>query len=244
MNLLEAYSKRLQIAEKVYANSHNGAKLDNMRKIATAKCLQNVDKFMNEAFDNSTGTQRSDMGMFKKFCLNLTNVALPNLIAHDLVIVSPMSSMSGFITYINYTIGSNKGQSKQGDVLNNPFYLGTRRDGEQISFDRDYTSSRVVETVTTGTSITLSWTPVMKGTFTYSDVQYDVKVTHADGTVTYKNLESDGVTVADVVEGDRVAYVYDNVVIPQNDLPIVNAQMESIALVAKARRVAVEKYAA
>ena len=54
---------------------------------------------MNEAFDNSVGTQRSDMGMFKKFSLNLTTVAIPNLIAFDLVLVSPMSSMSGYITY-------------------------------------------------------------------------------------------------------------------------------------------------
>ena len=45
------------------------------------------------------GTQRSDMGLFKKFCLNLITVALPNLIAPELVIVSPMSSMSGYVTY-------------------------------------------------------------------------------------------------------------------------------------------------
>ena len=95
-NLLEAYSKRIKIAESVYSKSHNGEKMDNTRKLCLAKCLQNVNAFINEAFEQSTGTQRSDMGMFKKFCLNLTNVALPNLIANDLVIVSPMSSMSGY----------------------------------------------------------------------------------------------------------------------------------------------------
>jgi len=56
-------------------------------------------KFMNEAFDNSVGTQRSDMGLFKKFSLNLTTVALPNLIAFDLVIVYPMTAMSGYVNY-------------------------------------------------------------------------------------------------------------------------------------------------
>lgn len=55
---------------------------------------------MNEAFDNSVGTQRSDMGLFKKFSLNLTTVALPNLIAFDLVIVYPMSAMSGYVNYL------------------------------------------------------------------------------------------------------------------------------------------------
>lgn len=51
--------------------------MDSHKKIAVAKCLQNVNSFLNEAFDASVGTQRSDMGLFKKFCLNLTTVALP-----------------------------------------------------------------------------------------------------------------------------------------------------------------------
>ena len=51
--------------------------------------MENTNRFMNEAFENSVGTQRSDMGAFKKFALNLTTVALPNLIANDLVIVHP-----------------------------------------------------------------------------------------------------------------------------------------------------------
>lgn len=99
-NLFEAYKKRLSVAESVYAKAHNGEKLDNRRKLCTAMCLNNVEKFMNEAFNNSIGTQRSDMGMFKKFSLNLINVATPNLISHDLVIVSPMSAMSGYINYM------------------------------------------------------------------------------------------------------------------------------------------------
>lgn len=37
----------------------------------------------------------------------------------------------------------------------------------------------------------------------------------------------------------RIRYAYDNVYIPQNDLPLVNAEMKQIPLVAKARRVAI-----
>ena len=37
----------------------------------------------------------------------------------------------------------------------------------------------------------------------------------------------------------KVRYVYDNVVIPQNDLPMIKAEMKNIALVAKARRIAI-----
>lgn len=63
MNLLETYKNRLTISESVYSKAHNGAKLDNNRKLVTAKCLQNVERFLNESFENSVGTQRSDMGI-------------------------------------------------------------------------------------------------------------------------------------------------------------------------------------
>ena len=232
---MEAYSKRIKIAESVYAKSHNGEQMDQNRKLCLAKCLQNVNSFINEAFEQSTGTQRSDMGLFKKFCLNLTNVALPNLIANDLVIVSPMSSMSGYITYINYVAGSNKGETSQGDLFNNPFKLG--------DVDPRYTSNAVVEKNDgdAAADVVLAWTPVVKESFEDPETgeKFDVRLVAEDGTVTFANLEDDGVTVADVPAGTKVAYRYDNVVIPQNDLPILNAKMESIPLIARARRIAV-----
>lgn len=230
--LFEAYSGRLNIADQKYAAAHNGQKMSSQKKLLVAACLRNVDKFMNEAFNNSVGTQRADLGLFKKFCMNLTNVAVPNLIASDLVLTYPMSSMTGYITYIKYTAGSNKGQTKQGDVFNDPFRLG--------KVDVNYTGAAVVDTVPTGvTELTPAWTPVVTGAFTGTDgtTKYDVKVIKADGTVSYANL-ADG-KVTGLAEGDRVAYFYDNVVIPQNDLPILNAELEGIALKAKARRIAI-----
>lgn len=89
MNLLETYSKRLKISESVYAKQHDGEMMDSNRKLIVAKVLANTNNYLNEAFDSSIGTQRSDLGLWKKFCLNLTTVALPNLIANDLVIVHP-----------------------------------------------------------------------------------------------------------------------------------------------------------
>lgn len=89
MNLFETYKNRLAISESVYGKTHSGATMDSARKMMIAKVLENTNNFLNEAFDSSIGTQRSDMGLFKKFCLNLTTVALPNLIANDLVIVHP-----------------------------------------------------------------------------------------------------------------------------------------------------------
>ena len=239
-SLLEAYSKRLAISESVYRRQHNGEKMDNNRKLTVAKVLSNTNNFLNEAFDNSTGTQRSDMGLYKKFCLNLTTVALPNLIANDLVIVHPMSSMSGFITYINYTAGSKKGDmtNDPADIFNNPFQLGDVKSAT-------YTSDRVVETVQSFTSETtkVAWYPVIAGSIRaldadgneVSDPEGTAWTAAPDGTITAGSYIS-GKSATDVA---KIAYEYDNVIIPQNDLPILNAKMESIPLLAKARRIAV-----
>ena len=216
--------------------------------------------FMNEAFENSVGTQRTDMGMFKKFALNLTTVALPNLIANDLVIVHPMSSMSGYVTYIEYQYASNKGQTRVGDLISNPWEFGSQTDADGNPIHTDFTGARVVENVTAAGDYTLAWDKAVKGAFTvitvggkvvefdpratYTDEEKatiatkDVKVVKASGDVQYVDLNASG-KVAGLAEGDRVAYVYDNVVIPQNDLPVIRAEMKSIALVAKARRIAI-----
>ncbi len=244
--LFEAYKNRLSVADTVYGKMHNGEKMNNNRKLVTAKCLENINKFMNEAFDQSVGTQRSDMGMFKKFAMNLTTVALPNLISHDLVIVHPMSSMSGYITYIEYQYATNKGQTKQGDLISNPFGFG--------NVDPDFTAARVVEAVeTASTKFTATWAPVFfSDKAEVADGNPEVVIKRASGAV--EIIKATGVAndtatktaeitfpTYELAEGDtaKVRYCYDNVVVPQNDLPMIKAEMKSIALVAKARRIAV-----
>ena len=60
--LLEKYSKKLKLAEAVYQKRHNGESMDAMKKSTVAKCLDNTNKFLNEACESSMGTQRSAMG--------------------------------------------------------------------------------------------------------------------------------------------------------------------------------------
>ena len=142
-----------------------------------------------------------------------------------------MSSMSGYITYIQYTAGTNKGQTHQGDVFNNPFKLG--------DVDVNYTSERIVETVTTNAEgkATLAWAPVINTETVHPEV-----VGVEGVTITVDDAKTGAITFvgSDVASTEfRVRYVYDNVVIPQNDLPILNAEIKSIPLVAKARRIAI-----
>ena len=169
--------------------------------------------------------------------------------------------MTGYITYVEYSAGLTKGETEQGDVFNNTFRLG--------KVDANYTSSRIVEPVITGTSVTLSWAPVVDAFTTITvkekEVEFDeratytedelktktvksLKITKANGDIVFanatKNTGGNGVvtyTVSDVAAGDKIAYVYDNVVVPQgaDKIPTIKAEMKSMSLLAKARRIAV-----
>lgn len=224
------------------------------------------------------------------------NVALPNLIAPEIVLTHPMSSMSGYINYLKFTAGVTKGNVQAGTVFNDPFRLG--------KVDPNYTSSRVNYdvTLTAGQTVfNMDWKPVITGTIDitvtdadgaakrYVDIAGGVlvevpaggKVSHrtvmvqpvdetASGIVGDTRLEgvesyvetvvtgADGAVVnaqagtvdyaagtitfaAEVAAGSTVAvaYTYNNVVIPQNDLPLLTAKMEAMPLIARARRIAI-----
>lgn len=231
-NLLEAYANRLTYADKIYAKNHQGERLTESKKILIAKCLENTQRFMNEAIDQShnggatQGGANGNMGLFTKFSLNLVNCAIPSLIAPDIVMTHPMSSMSGYVSYVKFCAGVDKGDIAEGDVFNDAFRLG--------KVDEKYTADRVVETVGADGKFTPAWTPIVKGAFGEGK---DVKVVKKAGGEEFKEFTGEEIT--GLVEGDRVAYVYDNVVIPQKNLPLLVAKMDAIPLIAKARRIAI-----
>lgn len=47
--LLEAYAKKLNIADQVYANTHEGRKMSYNTKVTTAVMLNNVNRCLTEA---------------------------------------------------------------------------------------------------------------------------------------------------------------------------------------------------
>lgn len=237
MKITEAYAKKLMISEKVYAAEHGDRKLSESKKIAIARVLANTSEYLNEAFENSVGTQLSNMRTFKKFCLDLTTVALPNLIANDLVIVYPMKSRTGFIQYLQFAAGSDKGGIEKetwddeagewkGTTFNDPFKLGKISD-ERVA----YTSAFVTEDVANGET-NLKWTPVR-----------EVKIMEggeSGTTVTLVDAEKGTIKVEGATGKVKVGYIYDNVKIPQKDLPTLSAHMVGIPLHAKARRIAIQ----
>ena len=232
MNIVEAFQNKLSISEKVYEKEHGGSPLSENKRIAIARVLANTSEYITEAFENSVGTQLSNMKTFKKFCLDLTTVALPSLIANDLVIVYPMKSRTGYIQYLKFTAGSNKGGVSQGDLFNDPFRLGDMSESRV-----NYTGSAITESVSVesseGVEVTLSWTPVVVDAFGAGKT---VKHIAADGTVTFLAVVGGKVVVPST---GKIAYVYDNVRIAQNDVPQLTASLEGIELAAKARRIGI-----
>ena len=221
MNIMEAFQKKLAVSEKVYEKEHGGRALSENKKIAIARVLANTSEYITEAFENSVGTQLSNMKTFKKFCVDLTTVALPSLISNDLVIVYPLKSRTGYIQYLKFSAGSNKGGVKQGDLFNDVFALGAMTDERM-----NYTGANIVESIgSEAVSFTPAWTPVIG----------KVEV-HKVADDTWEELPKENFVAGTY---DKARYVYDNVKIPQNDIPQYTAVMEGMELSAKARRIGI-----
>lgn len=250
-NLLESYKGRLAISEKYFAQQNAGARMSNQKKILTAACLDNTAKFINEAFANSVGTQRADLGKFKQFCMDITTLTMPNLVVNDIFMVKPMTSFSGYLTYMEFALGTEKGGAG-GEANADPFKnaMAAYRGGQDGAYtdpwnantitnspilglgpmteDRSrYTGAAVVETL--GSDKKASWTPVLKA--------WDMDVLDSAGNPTELTV-TDG-QIADGVEGHKVKYIYDNEYIPQEKLPTLVGHMAGINLTARARRIAV-----
>ena len=231
MNLLESYKNRLAVSESVYQKSHNGAKMSAQKKLMIATVLNNTSKFMNEAFNSGAATNiGAQLGDYKRFCLNISTVAMPNLILPELMLTQPMTSITGYITYLKYTAGVTKGGVTQGETVFNSVFRHGVMDEDRVN----YTSDRVVEPIADGQTSTI-WGPVnVEAGFKFLDdtnTEVEGGTLNADGTFT----APEGAT--------KIAYVYNNVVIPQtskpNSIPTLTASMDMIQLYAKARRIAV-----
>lgn len=246
-NLLETYSRQLKVAEAYVAKNFDGKQISANTQLTTAVLLDNTNRWITESM-NTQATQRSDLGDWKKFCLNLTNIAVPSLIANDLVIVHPMTSYSGSVAYLEYVSKTDKGDVKKGDVFNGVFGLGMHSEARTA-----FTSQVIVEEV--GSSGKVALTPVhfKEGEGKFYDTKtkgyYDAKITRLkeDGKTTevvYANVTGEGenATISGLKDKDKVAYFSEEFQmehVPAQDIPTIGPRMNRIALVAEPRRIAV-----
>jgi len=227
-NLLETYSRQLKVAEAYVAKNFDGKQISANTQLTTAVLLDNTNRWMTESM-NTQATERADLGDWKKFCLNLTNIAVPSLIANDLVIVHPMTSYSGSVAYLEYVSKTDKGDVKKGDLFNGVFGLGEHSEARTA-----FTSQVIVETV--GSDGKVALTPMATGKF---EGGKDAKVIKADGSVEYITAAE---LKAGVAAGSKVAYFSEEFQmehVPAQDIPTIGPVMRRIALVAEPRRIAV-----
>ena len=228
-NLLETYSRQLKVAEAYVAKNFDGKTISANTQLTTAVLLDNTNRYLTEAM-NTQATERADLGDWKKFCLNLTNIAVPSLIANDLVIVHPMTSFSGSIAYLRYVSKTDKGDIKKGFEFNGVFGLGETNEARTA-----FTSQVIIETAGSDGHVMLN--PMATGRF--GGEGKDAKVVKTDGTVEYISADA---LKAGVEAGAKVAYFSEEFQmehVPAQDIPTIGPKMERIALVAEPRRIAV-----
>ena len=233
VDLKETFKKRLTVSEAAYKANNNGAELSVNRKNIIARCLANTSTFLSEAYAPTSGTQMSNVGPYKKFALDITTVAMPNLIAHDLVLVKPLPSFTGVVFYYKFVAGVEKGGVEYERTFNDPWALG-KMDEARVN----YTSPVVIDSfVGDGTTVqfSLTWkhnliaseTPLVTVNGTEVAVaSFDA----ANGTITLAAAPAANAAI-------KVAYKYDMVTVPQGDIPTIKVISDSITLEAKPRRV-------
>ena len=230
-NLLETYSRQLKVAEAYIAKNFEGKTMSSNTALTTAVLLDNTNRWITESMDIGAlgnATNRGDVGAWKKFCLNLTNIAVPSLIANDLVIVHPMTSYSGSVAYLKYVALDEK-KIGGNTELNSVFGLG-KMDDMRMS----YTSQVIVETLDADGDGKVAFDgEVQENGFTYFE----------DGVKKTATYKVNGVYTNEAPKaGDRVAYKvadYQMEQVPATKIPTIGPKMEHIPLVAEPRRIAV-----
>lgn len=244
-NLLETYSRQLKVAEAYVAKNFDGKSMSSNTALTTAVLLDNTNRWITESLNSEIGaSNRGDLGAWKKFCLNLTNIAVPSLIANDLVIVHPMTSYSGSVAYLEYVSLTDKGDVAKGDMFNSVF-----GHGDMTASRMNFTAPIAVETVTKEEASS-TFTPAataLAGGFTYVDEGKEKTAKYritkkATGEVVYTD------NVAGLAAGDKVAYKVDDGEgnnrfqmdhVPAKEIPAIGPRMKHIPLVAEPRRIAV-----
>lgn len=215
---------------------------------------------------NSGVAQMSQVSSYKNFIIKIATLGIPALDVFDWVATEPMATASTQILFTKYVRMSDKGKSKKGDVISDPFgiYYRTNEAGQrEDATDAQYSSALTADAfadgaVTTAQNFQLRWTPVKAGTVivtaggvtasektgkaaetpvagfdvTYSENGVTVSVNRTSGAVQVTTAEA---SVAGSVI--TVAYEYDNVHLPANDIPTYGAVVEAIPMTAKPHKV-------
>jgi hypothetical protein len=173
------------------------------------------------------------------------------MVVNDIFMVKPMTSFSGYLTYMEFSLGTEKGgaggiaeadpfknamaayRGGQDGAYTDPWGANTITNspilglGKMTEGRARYTGAAVVETL--GSDAKASWTPVLKA--------WDMDALDSEGNPTELTIAAG--QISNGTAGHKVKYIYDNEYIPQEKLPTLVGHMAGINLTARARRIAV-----
>lgn len=216
---------------------------DEHERAVMAQLYENTYKWL-KGLDESTRTLQ--VGSFEKFVFPILRAVMANLVAADLVTVSPLDAPTGLVFYFDVTYGSNKGNIVRGtkmyDVRSGP------------SSNYHYTDEIVEEeSVGTGDGATanyagtLVYTPVRAGTVIITDGTQRatddgngnlVGNVNAGGTntVNYSTGAYDVTFAAAVANGTAVTTTYEYNSEANEGTPEIDLQLTSAPVTARTQK--------
>lgn len=260
----EQCKNKLHLAELFHKRTIS-QEVKNTAAVVLKNTINAYEAVSGLAGGNSGVAQMNPISSYKNYIIKLATLGIPALDVYDWVATEAMATANTQILFTKYVRMSNKGNSKQGDIVADPFgiYYGIDEDGNRIDkTDSQYQSAATVDAfvngnVTTAQNLKLRWTPVRKGTIklTIGEVVveeakavaatavsgFDATFTDADEKVTvsvnYRTGDIQVTTATASADNIIVNYEYDNVYLPADDIPTYGAVVEAIPLTAKPHKV-------
>lgn len=245
VSALEAMRSKVRAAELFHGKQFS-SEVKNTAAVVLKNTVSVLEGIEGNFGANSTVGNMNPVGSYKNFIIKVATLGIPALDVFDWVAVEAMATANSQVLFTRYVRLSNKGDSKQGDIVADPFgvyYRKTANDGRENAVDPNYNGQNTFDifeanasttniAITTGaTTLQLRWTPIYEvvgitknGKALEVTTDYSVDIT--TGVVTL-------VTAAAANDKFVVTYTWDNKYLPANDLPTFGAKVEAFPLVAK-----------
>ena len=247
----EEMKSKIRAAE-MFHGKHFASEVKNTAAVVlknTVSVLESIEGFGG----NSTVGNMNPVSSYKNFIIKVASLGIPALDVFDWVAVESMATANSQILFTRYTRLSNKGTSRQGDIVSDPFgaYYRELKDedgnviGRENAIDTNYNGElvaeeyKVVEADVSGKAIALKWTPVreivsvtLKGTALKPAA---APASPSTGEYAY-DAETKQLKFGDTIAADDIVvatYKWDNKYLPADDLPTFGAKVEAIPLTAK-----------
>lgn len=271
----EQCKKKLHLAE-VWHKRPISQEVKNTAAVVLKNTINAYEAVSGLAAGGNSGVaQLNPVSSYKNYIIKLATLGIPALDVYDWVATEPMATANTQILFTKYVRMSNKGNSQQGDILADPFGIYYRGDhtvpNREDATDPQYQSAATVDAfingnTTVGQAFKLRWTPVRKGTLSFSigekryaeipdpkndkiiklteaaaDPNWDAHYNSADGEleIFIRYSTGDILVTTKTASGDNIIvnYEYDNLYLPANDIPTYGGVVEAIPMTAKPHKV-------